>query len=93
VSADIVYRRAEVLWRRTYDRVVILVPGSGELVALQASAAHLWERLEQPGSLRELAEQLATIYDASAEQIVSDMEPVLDELRRRGVVAVSCRTG
>jgi hypothetical protein len=84
-----VYRRADVLWRRTFDRVVILVPASGEFLTLQATANALWAALEAPASLGEVAERLAAIYGAPIEQITSDIEPALQELRRRGAVAVS----
>jgi hypothetical protein len=86
-----VYRRGEVLWRRTYDRVVILMPASGEVVTLQATACDLWAVLEEPGSLGEVANRLAALYDAPFEQIASDVAPVLEELKRRGAVAVSRR--
>ena len=86
-----VYRRGDVLWRRTYDRVLILMPASGEIVTLQATACDLWAALEEPGSLREVAKRLAVLYDAPLEQIVSDVAPVLEELGRRSAVAVSRR--
>jgi hypothetical protein len=82
-----------VLWRRTYDRVIILVPASGELVTLQATARDLWAALDEPGSVGELAERLAALYDAPLEQIASDIEPVLEELGRRGALDVSGRRG
>jgi hypothetical protein len=89
VSAEPVYRRADVLWRRTYDRVVLLVPTSGESVTLQATGCDLWAALEEPGSVGELAERLAVAYGAPVEQIASDIAPVIEALRRYGAVAVS----
>ena len=86
-----VYRRGDVLWRRTYDRVLILIPASGEVVTLQATACDLWAALEEPGSLGEVSKRLAVLYDAPLEQIVSDVAPVLEELGRRSAVAVSRR--
>jgi hypothetical protein len=86
-----VYSRGEVLWRRTHDRVIILTPGSREVVTLQATACDLWAVLDEPGSLGEVARRLAARYDAPFEQIASDIGPVLEELGRRGAVAVSRR--
>jgi hypothetical protein len=83
-----VYRRSEVLWRRTYDRVLIRIPASGEAVTLQTTACDLWAALEEPGSLREVAKRLGRLYDAPFEQIASDVAPVLEELERRGAVTV-----
>jgi hypothetical protein len=87
VSDQDTYRRADVLWRRTYDRIIILVPASGEMVTLQATARDLWMALEAPASLRELAERLASIYEASSERIAADIAPALEELSRRGAVS------
>lgn len=89
MSGETVYRRADVLWRHTVDRVVILVPASGEFITLPGSGSNLWAALKRPASLRELAERLAAIYGAPIEQITSDIEPALEELRCRGAVAVS----
>jgi coenzyme PQQ synthesis protein D (PqqD) len=86
---QLVYGRADVLWRRTLDRVVILVPASGEFLTLQATGSDLWSAIEPPAPLGEVAERLAAIYGAPTAQIVADIEPVLQELRRRGAVAVS----
>ena len=86
---QLVYGRADVLWRRTLDRVVILVPTSGEFLTLQATGSDLWSAIEPPASLGEVAERLAAIYGVPAGQIVSDIEPVLQELRQRGAVTTN----
>jgi hypothetical protein len=84
-----VYRRGDVLWRRTYDRVLILMPASGEVLTLQATACEMWAALEDPGSLDEVSRRLAAVYDAPLEQIASDVAPVLEELERRGALTVA----
>lgn len=84
-----VYQRDDVLWRRTYDRVLILVPGRDDFLTLQGSGCALWAALEEPGSLRALAERLAAIYGAPVEQIASDIAPVIEDLERCGAVVVS----
>ena len=89
MSGEPVYRRGNVPWRRTYDRVIVLVPRSGELVTLKATGCALWAALEKPGSVGQLAERLAGAYGAPVEQIASDITPVIEELRRYGVVSVN----
>ena len=84
-----VYRRGDVLWRRTYDRVVILLPGSREFLTLRASGCDLWSVLAEPGSLPEIANRLAESYSAPAEKIAVDIAPVIRELSQCGAVAVS----
>ncbi len=83
------YRRGDVLWRRTYDRVVMLLPTSGEFVTLKGTGCDLWATLEEPGSLGQLAERLASCYGAPVEQITSDIAPVIEELAACGAVAVT----
>ncbi|MGH3371757.1 MAG: PqqD family protein [Nocardioidaceae bacterium] len=91
MSDEPVYGRGDVLWRRTYDRVVLLLPGSGEFVTLKGTGCDLWAALEAPGSLGELAERLAEAYGAPVAQIAADIAPVIDELGRCGAVAVTGR--
>jgi hypothetical protein len=86
-----VYQRAEVLWRRTFDRLLLLVPTNGEAVTLQGTGADLWAQLAEPGSIAELAERLAEAYVAPVEQIASDIAPVLEALRRCGALEATGR--
>lgn len=83
------YCRSDVLWRRTYDRVLILIPGRVEILTLQGSGGELWAALEEPGSLQALARRLAAVYRAPVENIASDIVPVIEELARCGAVWVS----
>ena len=89
MSDEEVYRRGDVLWRRTVDRVVILLPGSGEFLALKATGCDLWGALEESGSIRQLAERLSLAYGASVDQIAADIAPVIQQLAGCGAVAVS----
>jgi Coenzyme PQQ synthesis protein D (PqqD) len=89
VSDEPVYRRGDVLWRRTHDRVIVLVRSNGELIALKATGCALWAALEEPGSVGQIAARLAGAYGESVEQIAADIKPTIGELRRLGVVSVS----
>jgi hypothetical protein len=92
VNPPTVYRRGEVLWRRTGDSVVVLVLESGEFVTLQASGCDLWDALAEPGSLGDISERLAAIYGAPADQIASDIGPTLEQLERCGALVVTGRS-
>ena len=91
MNGDPVYRRSDVLWRRTFDRVVILVPTTGELVTLTNTGCDLWAVLEQPGRVAELAERLAAVYAAPAEQVGKDIAATIEQLWRIGAVAATGR--
>ena len=82
------YRRGDVLWRRTTDRVIILLPASGEFLVLQGTGCDLWDALKQPRSLDELAERLSGAYGATVQHIAADIAPVLEELTHHGAVAL-----
>ncbi len=89
MSDEPVYRRGDVLWRRTYDRVIVRVGSKGELVTLKATGCALWAALGEPGSVGQLAARLGGAYGASVEEIAADIAPAIEELRRLGVVSVS----
>lgn len=91
MSEEPVYRRGDVLWRRTCDRVVILLPPSGEFVTLTSTGCDLWAALEEPGSVGELAGRLAATYGAPVDRIASDIAPVIDELERYGALVAMDR--
>jgi hypothetical protein len=86
-----IYRRGDVLWRRTSDRVVIVVPSTHELVTLTTTGCDLWAALEAPGELNELAERLAAAYGASVDQIAADISPVIEQLLSCGALKATGR--
>lgn len=89
MTGEHVYRRGDVLWRRTVDRVVILLPDSGEFLVLQGTGCDLWGALEHPGSVAELADRLSVPYVSSVEEIAADIAPTIEQLASYGAVAVS----
>ena len=89
MTDESVYHRGDVLWRRTYDRILIVVPETDRLVTLEGTGRELWAALEEPGSLHALARRLAAVYGAPVEAIASDIAPVIGELERCGAVVVS----
>lgn len=93
MSDERIYRRCNVLWRRTHDSVLLLVPACGEFITLQASGCDLWAVLEVPGTLSALAERLAHAYDTPVERIAADITPILEELDRRGAIGVLAHSG
>ncbi|MGH9178401.1 MAG: PqqD family protein [Acidimicrobiales bacterium] len=76
----------EVLWRRTATAVVLLPLEHGEVFELAGTGAALWDVLAEPVTLGEAADALSTAFGTSPEQVAADIEPVLVELARRGVV-------
>lgn len=79
-------RSPDVLWRRTLEAVVLLAPDTGEIITLTATGQALWEALEEPGTVPEVAARVADGYDVAPEVVAADIAPVLHDLERRHVV-------
>lgn len=73
--------RAEgVLWRESVDGLLVLQPGSDEVILLEGSASLLWTVLEEPVELEEAAETLAHVHATGVETIAEDLKTILYEL-------------
>lgn len=77
-------RTAETLWRRTVGGALVFPPGATEPVALNETAADLWEQLEAPATLDTVVERLAERYGADADVVARDVHALLAELERLG---------
>ena len=83
---DPTVRRADVVWRRVADGVMIRRRGDDETVVLTGSGVALWTALEAPIAVEELTRRLAATHGTTPEVVAADIGPVLDDLVDRGVV-------
>lgn len=84
-SRAVRYRRSpDALFRRVGEEILLARPDREDFVALSATAAATWSLLEDPRSLSELVQLLATSYAVPAASIASDVEVLLRDLRLRG---------
>jgi hypothetical protein len=72
----------------TATAVVVRPRRAEETTVLAGTGAALWELLDAPHTLQELAAALAEHYAAAPETIESDLALTLAELQRRHVVRV-----
>jgi hypothetical protein len=79
------HRSDGAVWRRTMDGIVVL-PGSGEPIALLGPAAGLWELLAEPLTVEEVVTTLAEHYGVDADQVSPEIRATLDELLLRGAL-------
>jgi len=79
-------RSRDVVWRRSLDAILILPIAGSEPLTLGGSGPELWELLEVPASLADLASTLAARHEADVEVVARDIEAVLDGLVKLGVV-------
>lgn len=79
-------RSRDVLWRRSLDAVLILPTAGSEPLTLAGSGPELWELLEVPMSMPDLASALAARHEADVEVVARDIEQVLEGLVNLGIV-------
>jgi hypothetical protein len=78
-----------VLFRNLPDGVILLSIGGGDPLFLSGPGALLWNLLAEPTGVEEAAETLAEAHQADPETVRADIEPVIAELARLGVVRAS----
>jgi len=84
------YARApHALWRQTYDRVVVLVPPSDEILTLTGSGVDLWHVFAQARSIAEAADALAAGHAVERAIVERDIAPIVRDLAARGALAAS----
>lgn len=79
-------RDPEVLWREVAGGAVLLPANADEPFALTDSGAALWELLESPMGLDEVAARLAAVYATSPAVVEESVRPLLRDLERRHAV-------
>jgi hypothetical protein len=79
-------RSRNVLCRKTFDRVVLLVPGSDRFLTLSGTGVDLWDTLVEPTSLDAISAELADRYGTASAAVESDLRSTLDALVTSGVV-------
>lgn len=81
-------RAADVLWRRAGGLVLLLPLEAEDVFQLGGTGPAVWDVLAEPRTVAEAAAVLAARYAVPAARIAADIEPVLDDLVRRGAVSV-----
>lgn len=78
-------RAPDLLWRRTPTAVLIRsVDGRGWDLA--GTGVELWDRLDEPRTIWELARGMRTKFKADSDAICVDLQAVVDLLIEDGVV-------
>ena len=86
--------RTEVAARVVMDRLAAVTPGDSMLHRLNETATFLWQKMEDGDrSIEELAGELFEEYETTKEQALEDVEELVEELERKGLVTVEDRPG
>jgi Coenzyme PQQ synthesis protein D (PqqD) len=86
-------RRPGVLWRRSLDAVVLLPPGTPDVITLAGTGPAMWQLLAEWRSEDELAEVLAAAYGSSPDVVARDLGPALRALDAAGALESAADSG
>jgi hypothetical protein len=78
-----------VVWRRSGDKIVVLAPGSDELLVLSGTGAVTWQLLADPVEEHELVALLAEGFEVDPGEVGATVVPFLAGLADAGVVRLS----
>jgi hypothetical protein len=85
--SDIVIARSEsALWRRLFDGVLVLGPLADRPLHISAPGYTIWELLETPTTIRQIAETLATAFGERADTIRPDVVEVVRRLDEHAAI-------
>lgn len=87
MKQDPLFRTVAVPAAAAEESVLLLPPGTEEWIALGGTARRIWERLEYPATVGEVAASLSAEYDAPAGEIAKSVEATVADFVERGIVA------
>ncbi len=79
-------RRADVLWRRSLDAVVLLPAGVDDVITIGGTGVDTWELLDTWRTIDALAALLADRYQASPAVVAPDVAAFVEVLDRAGAL-------
>lgn len=86
--SDIVIARSEsALWRRMFDGVLVLGPLADRPLHISAPGHAIWQLLETPTTIRQVAEALAAAFGEQADMIRADVVEVVRRLDEQAAIA------
>lgn len=89
VPLDQRVRRADVLWRRAGDRILIRRLGDDDLLVLAETGAELWEAMHTERTVEAIVVSLADAHTVAIDVVSSDVQTAVAELIAERVVVAS----
>ncbi len=68
------------------DEIVILNMDKNNYIGLDAIGVRIWEFLEAPCRIDDLCSRLSLEFEATPEQIATDLLPFIEEVRDEGLI-------
>lgn len=76
------------LYSEIGDDAVILDLGSGVYYGLNEVGVDIWQWLQEPKTEEQVLNQLLTEYDAEHEQVYQDIQSILKEMLKVGLIKI-----
>jgi hypothetical protein len=82
------HRGERVLWRRSFERIVLLAPERDEPLVLEGTGRLVWELLDEPRPGSALNATLSELFHRDVDEVDREVAPFLAELRAAGALVV-----
>lgn len=79
-------RSSRVLVRSFANEVLLMSTAGGNVDQLEGTAAAVWDLLEEPRAIAEIAAILSQAYGVASQRVEADLLRLLEDLVRRGWV-------
>jgi hypothetical protein len=86
VTPSRIARDPTARWRRCIDGVVVMAGDADEPMFLSAPGDAIWRLLEEPRTVDELIDELATEFAGDRASIADDVAAFVVDLRRAGLI-------
>ena len=87
LSGVVITRSETALWRRMFDGVVVLGPLADRPLQISSPGYAIWQLLEHPTTVREIADVLAANFNENYDRISADVMEVVRGLDAVGAIA------
>lgn len=87
-AAEVYRQRVELLEADVNDELVALDPHKGTCYGFNGVATAVWRKLEIPKTFDQLRAELLADYDVPEQQCTEDLQGLLTDLERRGLIAI-----
>jgi len=86
---DIISRQTGIVFNKLDDEIVMMSVKNGEYYGLDNIGSRIWEIIEKPVSVRQIADILKVEYAVSESQCKNDVNEFLDILLKKELIQVS----
>lgn len=87
--ASIVSQSQDQVAKKLDEATIIMSIEEGKYFNLNRVASRVWEMIEEPKTLEQIADQLLSEYEISPEDCIRDVSELISELKDLGLVVVT----